>query len=649
MALHREGKAAMAADGTVTGTGTKWQSSLSLIRPGATIMFLSSPIQMAVVNKVVSDTEIKAITTNGAVVASTDYAILLSDSLTVDGLAQDVAETLRYYQSQETVIADAVEFFKSFDFDSLQDLANQIKQDSESAGASATAAAASETAAKNSETNAKASETASKTARDQVQQIINDAGEQSTLVVLAQPTGAGKSGLLQGGTVQDTIFWHTPEAEGAKGDGVTDDLAALVATDLKALASGLPVYLGPKTYAISNCFEFRSNHFFGVEGKTRILALNGWNDAIVKSKGAPAGDYLTINSPSSMVNGVILENIIIEGGWGGPDDTTRTHTEALRIYGAGTKLKGIRCGYVSGVGFNLGGRGNTTIKYGAPSLYTDLRSDFTGEHGIVIGGSSDNHTNWLVVRNAGLKQHNTYDGIRFGGGGGTRGTQFHVWQSGDAQITPYYTNRVRYGLYLASYDSEIVSGHIEGCASAQIIFVGARNSVSSFRVYSNWQAGAAVIMLGDANRFIGEVGAPMNNTPSTAVHALQIGDASKSVKNYEFRAYVYGTKFVNYINSEGGEVNIKGDLTVPNVSGIGTVITGTIPASEWLKLKSPQYTGLWANINMNSSNTISCVDMRASGNIDSGGLVTLTGLTESMPTASGRLYKDANGFVKVKQ
>lgn len=163
MALYREGKAAMAADGTVTGTGTKWQSSLSLIRPGATIMFLSSPIQMAVVNKVVSDTEIKAITTKGAVVASSDYAILLSDSLTVDGLAQDVAETLRYYQSQETVIADAVEFFKTFDFKSLQNLASQVKADSQSAGASATAAKASETAAKTSETNAKASENNAKT------------------------------------------------------------------------------------------------------------------------------------------------------------------------------------------------------------------------------------------------------------------------------------------------------------------------------------------------------------------------------------------------------------------------------------------------------------------------------------------------------
>jgi hypothetical protein len=189
MALYREGKAAMAADGTVTGTGTKWQSSLSLIRPGATIMFLSSPIQMAVVNKVVSDTEIKAITTKGAVVASSDYAILLSDSLTVDGLAQDVAETLRYYQSQETVIADAVEFFKNFDFDSLQNLANQIKEDSEAADASAAAASASESAAKTSEINAKASEVAAETARDQVQHIIDNAGDQSTLAVLAQSSG----------------------------------------------------------------------------------------------------------------------------------------------------------------------------------------------------------------------------------------------------------------------------------------------------------------------------------------------------------------------------------------------------------------------------------------------------------------------------
>lgn len=239
MALYREGKAAMAADGTVTGTGTKWQSSLSLIRPGATIMFLSSPIQMAVVNKVVSDTEIKAITTKGAVVASSDYAILLSDSLTVDGLAQDVAETLRYYQSQETVIADAVEFFMTFDFESLQNLANQVKADSQSAGMSAAAAAASEAAAKTSETNAKESEVAAKIAKDQVQQIINDAGEKSTLLALASDEDGSGDALLAvkqpfAGAVRRTQ--HDKNADivsikdfGASGDGITNDSAAFTA------------------------------------------------------------------------------------------------------------------------------------------------------------------------------------------------------------------------------------------------------------------------------------------------------------------------------------------------------------------------------------------------------------------------------------
>lgn len=189
MALYRQGKASMDENGIVTGTGTKWQSALSLIRPGSTIMFLSSPIQMAVINKVVSDTQINAITTNGAVVPSSDYAILLSDSLTVDGLAQDVAETLRYYQSQETVIAEALEFFKDFDLNALQELADQVKADAEASSTNAAAAAASEGAAKTSEINAKASEVAAETARDQVQHIIDNAGDQSTLAVLAQSSG----------------------------------------------------------------------------------------------------------------------------------------------------------------------------------------------------------------------------------------------------------------------------------------------------------------------------------------------------------------------------------------------------------------------------------------------------------------------------
>lgn len=122
MALYRTGTAAMDAQGVITGTGTKWRDPLSLIRTGATIVFLTTPLKLAVISDIVSDTEMKAIQTDGEPVANGNYVILLNDSLTVDGMAQDVAETLRYYQSKETVIEEAIEFFKNFDLKQLQDL-----------------------------------------------------------------------------------------------------------------------------------------------------------------------------------------------------------------------------------------------------------------------------------------------------------------------------------------------------------------------------------------------------------------------------------------------------------------------------------------------------------------------------------------------
>ncbi|AGF87913.1 tail fiber protein, partial [Salmonella phage FSL SP-126] len=132
MALYRIGTAAMDAQGVITGTGTKWREPLSLIRTGATIVFLEQPvIKLAVISEIVSNTEMKAISTDGAVVPDGKYVILLNDSLTVDGMAQDVAETLRYYQSKETVIEEVIEFFKNFDLKTLQDLVNKVNADAQ--------------------------------------------------------------------------------------------------------------------------------------------------------------------------------------------------------------------------------------------------------------------------------------------------------------------------------------------------------------------------------------------------------------------------------------------------------------------------------------------------------------------------------------
>lgn len=160
MAIYRRGTAGLTANGVVTGVDTKWQDKLSLIRVGATMVFLTQPLTLVTISAIVSDTEMRAIQTDGAVVPDgTNYVILLHDSITVDGLAQDVAETLRYYQSKETVIEEAIEFFKDFDLKQLQDLQAAVRIDADRTEVNASEAEESKNAAKVSETNAANSET----------------------------------------------------------------------------------------------------------------------------------------------------------------------------------------------------------------------------------------------------------------------------------------------------------------------------------------------------------------------------------------------------------------------------------------------------------------------------------------------------------
>lgn len=135
MALYRRGTASMDADGTVHGTDTKWKDQLALIRVGATIVFLEQPIKLAVISDIVSDTELKAISTDGQTASDGKYVILLNDSLTVNGLAQNVAETLRYYQSKETEIAAALDIINQLDMDNLAHIVEEIKANKSAAEA----------------------------------------------------------------------------------------------------------------------------------------------------------------------------------------------------------------------------------------------------------------------------------------------------------------------------------------------------------------------------------------------------------------------------------------------------------------------------------------------------------------------------------
>jgi hypothetical protein len=132
MAIYRKGKASMDKSGIITGVDTKWKKSLALLRAGATMIFATNPAVYVTVSNIVSDTELRAIDTGGQVVSEpSEYVILLHDSLTVDGLAQDVAETLRYYQGKENQFAHFIEVVKTLDIDSVQATVDKIKEENE--------------------------------------------------------------------------------------------------------------------------------------------------------------------------------------------------------------------------------------------------------------------------------------------------------------------------------------------------------------------------------------------------------------------------------------------------------------------------------------------------------------------------------------
>lgn len=178
---------------TVTGTGTNFSAPLSLIRVGCTLIAIGNPVQIFTITEIKSGTELSVTpAANPAIPEGTKFSILLSDSISVDGLAQDVAETLRYYQGKETEIAAAVEWWEDFGGEGQLDQlltniraetakstanAQKTETDKNSAEASKTAAAKSATAAKTSETNAKASETAAKTSETNAKTSENRAQE----------------------------------------------------------------------------------------------------------------------------------------------------------------------------------------------------------------------------------------------------------------------------------------------------------------------------------------------------------------------------------------------------------------------------------------------------------------------------------------
>ena len=153
--------------------------------------------------------------------------------------------------------------------------------------------------------------------------------------------------------------YATPEEYGAKGDGVTDDTAAIQA----AVNSGAPIVFAPKTYLVSvnanngvaipitnnntvinlngATIQLAANTFsgygiFGIDQRSKVSIMNG---TIIGDKATHLGSLgewghgISINKCTD----IALENLTIMNCWGdgiyiGNDSTSTTHNDYINIH-----------------------------------------------------------------------------------------------------------------------------------------------------------------------------------------------------------------------------------------------------------------------------------------------------------------------------
>lgn len=82
---------------TATGTGTNWAAPASQIRAGQTIFVLSNPVQMFQITTVNSATSLTVTPAASPALNGQKYGILVTDSLSVDGLAQSISQLIKEY------------------------------------------------------------------------------------------------------------------------------------------------------------------------------------------------------------------------------------------------------------------------------------------------------------------------------------------------------------------------------------------------------------------------------------------------------------------------------------------------------------------------------------------------------------------------
>lgn len=282
--------------------------------------------------------------------------------------------------------------------------------------------------------------------------------------------------------INDVVYVKDP-AFGAKGDGTTNDTAAITAADAFARSIGAQLYFPAGTYMVSQIVLYSGSNWKG-DGRnaTTIKQIVGSNTDLIY--GNNSNSNWGTSNPSNIVVGWTMEGITLNGNWN--SGSGNNQGSGLAVYGCRPIMRDI---FITNVAEH-GMRTEYLAVANGPGLDTfameghleNIRIDTVGKHGWWNNGPNDTITVGMIVVDAGQAAANTYDGFHFDKQSTGHNMGLHAW-------TRSSSLRMSYALQLLAGAQHEFSGgcNFEGAWNGNVgIFTQACIFDASTKYYAAW-------------------------------------------------------------------------------------------------------------------------------------------------------------------
>jgi hypothetical protein len=346
------------------------------------------------------------------------------------------------------------------------------------------------------------------------------------------------------------------EPFGARGDGVADDRAAIQkAIDTVAARGGGTVFLPAGTYLIGA--EAGASAPGGLMLRSHV-ALQGEAPGRSVLKLKPGANRSVIYGPqdvetlwgSGSAGGLenwTLSDIVIDG-----NRAMNGEGNGVWIYGFRPVVENLFIRDVAGHALRSEWGDGDPGAFGMEGMFTNVRIDTCGRHGVWFSGPHDSVLTSVFVINASQAAHNGYDAFHLTGGVSSRFVTCHGWNGSEGP-------RMRHILNDMAGNNDFVGCMFEGGQSTNVHAQGTASLFDGCRIFAAASGTNVLLRASEILMKATVIGSPLEGAPpSRGVVFGETGDWVAAC-DIDIFARDQGAGAVDFARSSGGNaVRVRG-------------------------------------------------------------------------------------------